>query len=62
MVLRDFTMKNILKIKHHGDSDSKGNGVGYGDGYEDGKGYDYCNGLGIGYGSGYRTYEIFIIH
>ena len=39
-------MKNLLRIKHHGDSD----GIGYG------------NGLGSGYGSGYGTYEIFITH
>ena len=38
MVLRDFTMKNLLKIKHHGE------GYGFGDGSG--------NGYGNGYGSG----------
>ena len=38
-------MKNLLKIKHHGDSDS--NGIGYGNGSGDGFG----NGYGDGYGS-----------
>ena len=48
-------MKNLLKIKHHGNSDGFGDGYGFGDaeGYGDGEGY----GGGYGDGGDGRTHE-----
>ena len=45
-------MKNLLKIRHQGNSDDycEGKSYGYGDGFGDG--YGYGNGSGVGSGDG----------